>query len=185
MSPEKGHFLLLEAARKLMSEGLDFQLVLAGDGQLRGQIETAIDEMGLRARTRVTGWLSTAEVRQEILASRVLVVPSFAEGLPVVIMEAMALERPVISTCIAGIPELVNTGAHGWLVTAGDVDGMASAMKQCLNTAPAELGKMGKAAKEQVIRHHDVDHEAGKLIELFRNVVEARHAGSETRCRNI
>ena len=74
---------------------------------------------------RITGWISSDQVREEILAARALVLPSFAEGLPVVIMEAMALRRPVISTYVAGIPELIHPGEHGWLVPAGDVEALA------------------------------------------------------------
>ena len=85
---------------------------------------------------RITGWISSDQVRDEILAARALVLPSFAEGLPVVIMEAMALRRPVISTFVAGIPELVHDGENGWLVPAGDVDALADAMIDCLAAAP-------------------------------------------------
>ena len=84
------------------------------------------------------------QVRNEILAARALVLPSFAEGLPVVIMEAMALRRPVISTFVAGIPELVHPGEHGWLVPAGDVEALASAMQACLDTPTETLARMGE-----------------------------------------
>jgi colanic acid/amylovoran biosynthesis glycosyltransferase len=87
--------------------------------------------------------------------------------LPVVIMEAMALRRPVITTFVAGIPELVVPGEHGWLVPAGDVEALASAMQACLDAAPEEITRMGKAARERVLERHDVDREAGKLIGLF------------------
>jgi colanic acid/amylovoran biosynthesis glycosyltransferase len=108
-------------------------------------------------------------VRDEILAARALVLPSFAEGLPVVLMEAMALRRPVISTYVAGIPELIDPGEHGWLVPAGDVEALASAMQTCL-AAPAEtIVGMGEAARTRVLARHDVDKEAGKLIDLFRS----------------
>ena len=101
----------------------------------------------LQAKVRITGWISSEKVREEILAARALVLPSFAEGLPVVIMEAMALRRPVISTYIAGIPELVHDGEHGWLVPAGDMEALVEAMRACLD-APAEmLTRMGEAAR--------------------------------------
>ena len=87
---------------------------------MRGVIEKRIGELGLQKNIRLAGWLSGAQVRKEILASRALVLASFAEGLPVVIMEALALGRPVISTWVAGIPELVESGKCGWLVPAGD-----------------------------------------------------------------
>ena len=81
--------------------------MLVGDGEMRAQIEALIAQYNLQARVRITGWISNKQVRDEILAARALVLPSFAEGLPVVLMEAMALRRPVISTFVAGIPELV------------------------------------------------------------------------------
>jgi colanic acid/amylovoran biosynthesis glycosyltransferase len=107
-------------------------------------------------------------VRREMLAARALVLPSFGEGLPVVIMEAMALRRPVISTYVAGIPELVRPGVHGWLVPAGDVEALVEAMRACLNASPESLKCMGEAARECVLARHDVEMETAKLNALFR-----------------
>ncbi len=83
-------------------------------------------------------------------------------------MEAMALRRPVISTYIAGIPELVRPGEHGWLVPAGDVEALAAAMQACLDSPPAMLARMGEAARNVVLARHNVDVEAAKLAALFR-----------------
>ncbi len=116
---------------------------------------------------RITGWIGSAQVREEILAARALVLPSFAEGLPVVIMEAMALRRPVITTFIAGIPELVLDGQNGWLVAAGDVHALADAMTACLDATPEALQRLGDAAHARVLARHDVDIEAKKLATLF------------------
>ena len=115
-------------------------------------------------------------MREEILAARALVLPSFAEGLPVVIMEAMALRRPVISTFVAGIPELVRPGEHGWLVPAGDVDALAQAMQACLDAPADTLARMGEAAHTRVLARHDVDTEAARLAKLFRGAVEGASA---------
>lgn len=164
----KGQLLLLEAARRLAEAGEDFELVLAGEGELRAEIETLIAKSGLKTRIRITGWISGEDVRTEILAARALVLPSFAEGLPVVIMEAMALRRPVISSYVAGIPELVRAGVDGWLVPAGDVDALAEAMRMCLDAPVEMLARMGEAGRERVLQRHDVEREAGKLTALFR-----------------
>ena len=138
------------------------------------RFEALIARYGLTATVRITGWISSEQVRDEILAARALVLPSFAEGLPVVIMEAMALRRPVISTFVAGIPELVQPGEHGWLVPAGDVDALAQAMQACLD-APAETrARMGEAAYQRVLARHNVDTQSAKLTELFRASVEAK-----------
>ena len=83
-------------------------------------------------------------MREEIEKARALVLPSFAEGLPVVIMEAMALGRPVVSTTVAGIPELVTPGETGWLVPAGDVAALAQAISEVLSLAPEALAAMGR-----------------------------------------
>ena len=140
-----------------------------GDGELRADIEALIRRYRLQDRTRITGWISEERVRDEILNARALVLPSFAEGLPVVIMEAMALSRPVISTFVAGIPELVLEGRNGWLVPPGDVEALTSAMQVCLCTGTDELTRMGAAARERVLARHDQDIEAGELAKLFRD----------------
>lgn len=164
---QKGQLLLIEAARLLAERGIKFELVLAGDGEMRGEIETLVAKYRLADSVRITGWISSDEVRTEILASRALVLPSFAEGLPVVIMEAMALRRPVISTFVAGIPELVQQGEHGWLVPAGDLERLAAAMEECLGTAPDRITQMGENARQRVLQRHDVNTEAAKLVTLI------------------
>jgi len=168
LSEPKGHLLLIEAAAMVAAQAPDFELVLAGDGELRAPIEARIAALGLSRQIRITGWISSDQVRTEILASRALVLSSFAEGLPVVIMEAMALGRPVVSTGIAGIPELVQAGDNGWIVPAGDVQALADAMLACLRCNDTELQRMGAAARTRVLSRHDVDVEAGRLAALFR-----------------
>ncbi|HSR02748.1 MAG TPA: glycosyltransferase, partial [Methylophilaceae bacterium] len=113
----------------------------------------------------ITGWISSDEVKAQILSSEVMVLPSFAEGLPVVIMEAMALNRPVISTYVAGIPELVSHRENGWLCAAGDVDSLANMMSEALKTNKTKLKKMSELAYEKVISRHNIDQEASKLAE--------------------
>lgn len=165
---QKGQLLLVEAARLLAAQGVEFEIVLAGDGEMRGQIEALVAQHGLQARVRITGWISSEQVRTEILAARALVLPSFAEGLPVVIMEAMALRRPVLTTYVAGIPELVRQGENGWLFPAGDVEELAAALADCLAQPVEVLQRMGEAAYQRVLERHDIDTEAAKLAHLFR-----------------
>jgi len=165
---QKGQVLLLDAARRLVESGTKFGLVLAGDGEMRDELEKLISRYKLESVVRITGWLSGDQVRDEILAARALVLPSFAEGLPVVIMEAMALRRPVISTFVAGIPELVNSDELGWLVPAGDAEALASVMQACLDTPFDTITRMGDAAHARALERHDVDKEATKLIETFK-----------------
>ena len=172
LSEQKGHLLLLEAANLLAVQGLEFKLVLVGDGPLRSDIEKQIVQLGLQNHIEITGWASGDRVQQEILASRAMVLPSFAEGLPVVIMEALALNRPVISTYVAGIPELVEPGVCGWLVPPGSAEALAVAMRAVLEAPLEKLEQMGKTGAERVAQQHNVDLEAKKLVALFESASE-------------
>lgn len=165
---QKGQLLLLEAARLMAAQSVAFEIVLAGDGEMRADIEALIVRHGLQAQVRITGWISSAQVREEILAARALVLPSFAEGLPVVIMEAMALRRPVLTTYVAGIPELVRQGENGWLFPAGAVEELAAAMADCLAQPVDIMQRMGEAAYQRVLQRHDIDSEAAKLARYFK-----------------
>jgi glycosyltransferase involved in cell wall biosynthesis len=167
LTEEKGQLLLIEAAHRLKRKGIKSELVLVGDGEMRGEVETLIARHGLAGQVRITGWVSSDRVREEILAARGLVLPSFAEGLPVVIMEAMALRRPVLTTYVGGIPELVRPGENGWLFPAGDIDALATAMGDCLSRSPDELRIMGDAAHARVLERHSVDVQAEMLGRLF------------------
>lgn len=164
----KGQLRLIEAAHRLAQEGVPFELVLVGDGPMRSAVEAAIDRRGLRDRVSITGYVSGDRVREEILRSRALVLPSFAEGLPVVMMEALALGRPVISTFIAGIPELITPGETGWLVPAGSVDELTRAMRDALAADPSALEAKGRNGRRRVAELHDIDTQAERLIRLFR-----------------
>ena len=167
LSPEKGHLILLKAARQLAAQNIEFELVLAGDGEMRPQIEHQIAQWDLTDKVKIIGWVSGARVRDEILASRALVLPSLGEGLPVVLMEAMALGRPVVTTFISGIPELVRSGIDGWLVPAADADALESALRACVEAPVDLIGRMGQAARDRVLERHDVDVEAAKLSKLL------------------
>jgi colanic acid/amylovoran biosynthesis glycosyltransferase len=171
---QKGQLLLIQAAEILVQRGLHFKLILAGDGELRQQIEDEIAARNLTDHVTLTGWLSISQVREEILHSTALVLPSLAEGLPVAIMEAMALQRPVLSTYIAGIPELVRPGVNGWLFPSGSVEELAMAMESCLTASLADLNAMGHAARRAVLERHDISCETKKLLGHFLHVLQGR-----------
>jgi len=145
--------------------------VLAGDGPMRQNIEEAIKRAGLQATIKITGWLSGEQVKAEIEAARVMVLPSFSEGLPVVIMEAMALNRPVISTYVAGIPELIQSGKTGWLIPAGDDIALAQAMNEALVAPITQLSAMGASGRRFVLEQHDIIKEAAKLKKLMEHPI--------------
>ncbi len=172
----KGQLLLVEAAARLVGKGLRFELVLAGDGPGREALQGLIASHRLERTVRITGWISSAQVREEIQAARALILPSFAEGLPVVIMEALSLRRPVIATYVAGIPELVRNRENGWLVPAGSVDDLTDAMQECLTAPLEQLQRMGDAGHDAVTVRHCIDVEAGKLASLFHRPVRGSAA---------
>jgi glycosyltransferase involved in cell wall biosynthesis len=116
---------------------------------------------------KITGWISGQRVGEELLAAKAMVLPSFAEGLPVVVMESMAMQRVVVSTRIAGIPELVRHGVDGWLVTPGDAEALVDALTELLDTPTERLAVMGANARLRVLERHNAKIEAGKLAELF------------------
>jgi glycosyltransferase involved in cell wall biosynthesis len=166
LSAQKGLPLLIEAAALLKARGIDFRLTLVGDGEMRGEIEQAIDTRGLGDRISITGYVSAQSVRNIVAASRAMVLPSFAEGLPVVIMEALALQTPVIVTAIAGTPELVDASC-GWLISAGAVEPLAEAMTAALAADPVDLRAMGAIGRERVLAQHDSLRNARQLGEAI------------------
>ena len=162
LAEQKGLPILIAAAGRLYAEGVEFELILVGDGPLRGEIERLIAEHDLGDNVRLAGWQSNADVRELIQGCRALVLPSFAEGLPVVIMEALALGRPVISTYVAAIPELVQPGVSGWLVPPSSVEALASAIREALDAPVERLERMGRAGALRVAERHDAAVEAAQ-----------------------
>ena len=163
---QKGQLALVNAMAKTQE---DVHLTLIGDGEMRGQIESLISQYGMANRITLTGWVDEARIKQELAQSHALVMPSFAEGLPMVVMEAMAAARPVIATYVAGTPELVQDAKTGWLVPAGDEDALANMIDQFALTPLPKLIEMGQAARARVLVRHDVSVEAGKLAQAIIN----------------
>lgn len=168
---QKGQLLLVEAVALLAQRHTKVELVLAGDGEMRAEIEAQIRKHQLEAQITITGWITSAQVREYMQHSTAMILPSFAEGLPVVVMEAMALKRPVLTTYVAGIPELVIHGETGWLFPAGDVEGLANVIEAFMRTPVDALAAMGEAGYARVVARHAVDTEAQKLIARFQAVI--------------
>lgn len=166
LNPQKGLPLLMAACDRLRTGGAAFTLTIAGDGELREQLKMEIRARRLEDQIVLAGVRSSEEIREHLRRARAFVLPSFAEGLPVVLMEAMALGRPVIATAIAGIPELVDSDC-GWLIPAGSEDALVAAMTAALNASPEELASKGAVGRERVHQMHDAAKNAlliGQLI---------------------
>jgi glycosyltransferase involved in cell wall biosynthesis len=167
LTEQKGQLLLLDAMAEVVARGHPVELRIIGDGELRSALERRIDALKLREHVSLLGWQDSTRVRDELDACRALVLPSFAEGLPVVVMEALARCRPVIASRIAGIPELVVEGESGWLITPGDAASLADAMERVLTTPPHRLQEMGRRGREAVELLHSADTEAARLAGLI------------------
>jgi len=176
LSAEKGVFTLLEAVARLAAEGRTFEVTVIGGGPLHDDAIARAERLGLRSHVQFVGWGASQEVKRTILASRALVHPSYAEGLPVAIMEALALGRPVIATYVGGIPELVRPGVEGWLVPAGSVDDLADAMRAALDADPRDLARMGASGRRRLAELHGPQVESAKLGGEFRALRPPRAA---------
>ena len=164
---QKGQLLLVEAVHQVIQQGRSMRLVLAGDGPLRPELEKRIAELKLEDSVSITGWVDTNQIQKLLADSRVMILPSFAEGLPVVIMEALSVRRPVITTYIAGIPELVAEGENGWLVPAGCKESLVHSIHTAMDASLEHLENMGKAGCEAVKKFHNIDLEGAKLARLL------------------
>jgi glycosyltransferase involved in cell wall biosynthesis len=173
LSGQKGIPLLIEAAARLTRMGRNFRLTLVGDGELRADVEEMIRRLELQDVVEITGWASSDKVIAHLLTSRAMVLPSFAEGLPVVIMEALALERPVIVTAIAGTPELVDEKC-GWLISPGCVESLVGAMEKAIGAPSDTLAGMGQTGRQRIIEQHDSRSNGQHLYTLFRKYHEGR-----------
>jgi glycosyltransferase involved in cell wall biosynthesis len=166
LSGQKGLPLLISACELLRNSGEQFTATIIGDGELRASLEAEIGRRGLHDVVTLVGVRTAAEIREHLTQARAFVLPSFAEGLPVVLMEALALSRPVITTAIAGIPELVDSEC-GWLIPAGSEVDLAQAMREALQQSSDELMSKGTVGRERVRRMHDAGCNAGLIVEAI------------------
>ncbi len=166
LSAQKGLPLLIAACDRLRAGGERFTLTIIGDGELRGEIEEEIAARDLGDTVVLAGIRTSAEIREHLKGARAFVLPSFAEGLPVVIMESLAQGRPVIATAIAGIPELVDDEC-GWLIPAGSEEALVEAMAAALHAPSEQLFAKGSVGRQRVLKMHDADHNAAILASIF------------------
>jgi glycosyltransferase involved in cell wall biosynthesis len=158
----KGLTLLLESVLQLRREGLDVELTIVGDGPARAECEQSAHSLGIVDHVQFVGAVGQDEIRGFYERADVFCLPSFAEGIPVVAMEAMAMELPVVTTRIMGIPELVEDGETGLLVSPGRVDPLTDALRT-LVCSPDERRRMGAAGRRKVMRDFDVSVSATRM----------------------
>jgi glycosyltransferase involved in cell wall biosynthesis len=145
----KGVEVLLEALAELAARRPEARLLIAGEGEHRGALERKAAELGLGARARFVGRASSAEVRGLLARATALVVPSIYEGMPLVVLEAMAASLPVVASRVSGIPEVVSEGETGWLVEPEDPPALARALEE-LTRDREEAARRGAAGGARV-----------------------------------
>lgn len=163
----KGQHILLEALAVLKSRDRTPHLTLVGDGPDRASLEAHTQRLGLGELVQFTGAVNQDAILKFYGQADAFVLPSFAEGLPVVLMEAMAMGIPCVTTQITGVPELIRDGEHGLLVAASDVGGLADAIEQLMDD-PALCRRLADAGRERVLQDYVLRINAGRLGELFR-----------------
>ena len=166
LCPQKAQVLIPRAIAKIRDEFPAVRVDFVGDGESRADLERAIADCDVAAHVALHGWQDTAMVKKLLAGSRALLLPSFAEGLPIVIMESFALGRPVLSTFIAGIPELLDESC-GWIFPAGSIDELAEAMRSALRATPDQLAGMASEGRARVERWHDLGENVATLHERF------------------
>jgi colanic acid/amylovoran biosynthesis glycosyltransferase len=167
LGPQKGLHILVDAVALVAPERPDLRVVVLGDGPLRGALEAQAATRGVSANISFAGMASGDAVRQQLIDSRAFVLPSFAEGLPVVLMEALALRRPVITTWVAGIPELVDAQV-GWLSPPGDAAALAESIRAALDAPVAQLAAKGDVGRARVRARHDSMANGAQLAALIK-----------------
>lgn len=173
LSSAKCQILIVQACARLRDEGLNFALTMVGDGPDRGRIEQAIDQLGLGGRIQLTGALNQEAVRAHFARADVFVLPSLAEGIPVVLMEAMSSGVPCISTPVNGIPELIRHEVTGLLATPGDVDSLTVELRRLIQS-PALRQSLAQAAHAKVLADFDLNRNVAQLGAIFSNFPAAK-----------
>jgi glycosyltransferase involved in cell wall biosynthesis len=169
LSPEKGHGIVLDAVRKLLDAGVEVELEIIGDGEFGVAIRRQEKALGLTGRVIHAGELQPPEVAGRLAEADIFCMASFAEGLPISIMEAMAVGVPVVSTWIGGIPELAVDGETALTVPPGNSDALAAAFKRLI-AEPQLAARLVEGGRLAVEKMHSRAPNAGQLMSLFGSV---------------
>ena len=169
LSPEKGHHVLLDAARELAHSGDNFHLVIAGDGPERVSLERQSDRLGLRDRVRFLG--QRRDMDMIYAASDIMVLPSFKEGMPNVILEAMAHGLAIVATCVGGVPEMVRDGTEALLVRPNDVGELRRALERLVRS-PALVRALACSARKSLFPRFSVAERVGRIERIYGELAE-------------
>jgi len=183
LEAKKGHRHLLDACFELSRRGVDYRCLLLGEGAERSALEGQIRRLGLGDPVQLLGAQPRERVREVLAAAHVVALPCVvlesgrADGIPVALMEALAMQRPVVSSAVSGVPELVEHDRTGLLIEPGDPRAFADALER-LRSDPALAARLAAAGRERVLAEFDVQRNAERLHELFATVAR-RHPAAE------
>jgi len=166
LSPEKGQFGLLDGVAALLERGVDVRAKVVGDGPSGPALHERARDLGIEDRVRFTGALPATDVAVELRDADVFCLPSFAEGIPVSVMEALATGVPVVATAVGGVPELVESGVSGCTVPAGRPDLLADAIEGLL-ADPELRARVQQEGRRRVEAGHDLRDTAAQVRELL------------------
>jgi len=167
LAPAKGQPLLVSAMRKLIDRGRRVRLRLVGEGPMRCEIEELVARLELERDVVLEGALNHDRVRAIYAEADLYALPSFAEGVPVVLMEAMAMRIPCVASRITGVPELIREGVDGLLVAPADVDALANSIERLMDD-PALRRRLAESGRARVMEHYNLQRNAERLAEIFR-----------------
>jgi glycosyltransferase involved in cell wall biosynthesis len=172
LAPVKGQHMLLAAMELLAREGRRVRLRIAGDGPDRAALEQDIASRNLARHVVMEGFLNQDKLRELYAQCDALALPSFAEGIPVVLMEAMAMEIPCVATWITGIPEIIRHEIDGLLAPPGDAEALARALARLMDD-PALRRRLGQQARLRILEKFDLHRNTEHLAEIFRRRIGA------------
>lgn len=166
ISEAKGTFDLLKAWVRFGAEVQGWRLAVGGNGEVERFLAEA-NELGVGGGIDFLGWVSGADKVRELSAADIFVLPSYREGMPVSILEAMAYGVAVIATPVGGVPDMLEPDVHGLVVQPGDIAALSQALVRLASSAPLRL-KLASAAREHVSRHYATETIVQQLCELYR-----------------
>ncbi len=172
LAPAKGQHILLEALALLRGRECRPTLVFVGDGPDRRSLEAHTRRLGLEDAVVFAGAVNQDHILDYYARTDAFVLPSFAEGLPVVLMEAMAMEIPCITTHITGVPELIQNGVNGLLVAAADVEGLSEAINYLMDH-PEESQRLAGAGRKKVLADYELGRNVAQLAKVFARRLDA------------
>jgi colanic acid/amylovoran biosynthesis glycosyltransferase len=170
--PAKGQHILLQAVAKLRAQGRRVQLRLVGDGPARASLLAETEKLDLSEWVRFEGNVNADLICSLYEAADAFALASFAEGIPVVLMEAMAMQIPCVATCVSGIPELIRHDIDGLLVSPSDAEALAGALARLMDDA-ALRSRLAESGRRRVLNSYDLETNAGRLADVFRRRLSA------------